>query len=218
MIHFGIVVKEGKYGLKLTRDNYAIVNKRSSFRVKFSVDIYDDEEGKTYKDEWCKKHLTDCMKNFELNITYFNFLDKNQFDSEIIRFLSKNSMFIRVDDLSLYSGVSGYYIMILDNYCQLYVGTTGDIKTRIRNHWTNMKPFDRLFFPMGAVDTSLLSIDSFRAFDTTRIYAYITNFTYSEEDSYINQFSPKFVCNRMGGGKITGGLLQAIGMMKYRKL
>lgn len=89
---------------------------------------------------------------------------------------------------------------------------------RIRQHWTKGKSFDRLLFPMGNVDSSILSIDSFRALDTTRIYIYITDETYSSEDKFSNQFSDKFVCNRITGGKITGGLLQAITMMKMRNL
>ncbi len=41
---------------------------------------------------------------------------------------------------------------------------------------------------------------------------------YDNEDKYINQFSKEFVSNRMSGGKITGGLLQAILMSKSRKM
>lgn len=71
---------------------------------------------------------------------------------------------------------------------------------------------------MGNVDSSILSIDSFRALDATWIFAYTVNEIYRREDHFINQFSAKFVCNRLTGGKITGGLLQAITMMKNRDL
>lgn len=71
---------------------------------------------------------------------------------------------------------------------------------------------------MGAVDSSILSIDSFGALDTTRIFIYLTEMTFDDENEFINQFPAKFVCNRIGGCKITGGLLQAITMMKKRKL
>ncbi|QGQ44898.1 GIY-YIG nuclease family protein [Metabacillus sediminilitoris] len=219
--HFGLKVLEGKRGLKLTREKYAIVNNRSSFRVRFSRDIYADEadeEGKIYMEQWCEKQLKDCLENFDLIIEYFSLLNHSEFCTEIEEFLKQNSQFTEVYDLNLYDGKAGYYVMVLDEYSQVYIGTTDDIKRRIRQHWSSSKSFDRLLFPMGNVDSSILSIDSFRALDTTRIYAYETNKTFSSEDNFINQFSAKFVCNRMAGGKITGGLLQAITMMKKRNL
>lgn len=215
--HFGVKVLEGKHGLKLTRENYAIVSNKNSL-CRFSRDIYADEEGRIYSDEWCKQQLEDCLKNYDLNMKYFSLLDHNEYNEEIKKFLKINKKFTEVIDLTLYDGKPGYYLMILDEYCQLYLGTTNDIKRRIIQHWSKSKPFDRLLFPMGAVDSSILSIDSFRALDTTRIYAYATNKTFNSEDAFINQFSAKFVCNRMAGGKVTSGLLQAITMMKKRDL
>lgn len=203
--HFGLKILEGKRGLNLTREKYAIVNNKSSLG-----------SSELYTDEWCEKQLKDCLENFDLNMRYFSLLDHNEFCSEIQHFLESNNDFIEVDDLNLYDGKAGYYMMILDDYCQVYMGTTNDIKKRIRQHWSNSKSFDRLIF--GAIDSSKLSIDSFRAFDTTRIYAYKTNNTFTHEDKFINQFSDKFVCNRLAGGKFTGGLFQAITMMKKRNL
>ena len=78
---------------------------------------------------------------------------------------------------------------------------------RIHQHWTKSKSFDRLLFPMYAVDKSVLSIDSFRALDTTRIFVYATKKTYSNENKYINSFSPQFVSNRLGGEIFSKGLL-----------
>ncbi|MGJ9459952.1 hypothetical protein [Oceanobacillus sp. CF4.6] len=216
--HFGLKVLEGKRGLKLTREKYAIVSDKSSVRVPFSRDIYADEEGKIYTEQWCEKQLKDCLENFDLNMEYFSLLNNSEFCTEIGNFLERNSQFTEVYDLNLYDGKAGYYVMVLDEYSQVYIGTGKDIKIRIRQHWSNSKYFDRLLFPMGNVDFSILSIDSFRALDTTRIYAYETNKTFSSEDNFINQFSAKFICNRIGGGKVTGGLLQAITMMKKRNL
>ncbi|MCA1066182.1 GIY-YIG nuclease family protein (plasmid) [Rossellomorea sp. AcN35-11] len=216
-IHFGVKVLGGNRGLKLTRDKYAIVSKKSSL-IKFSRDIYDDDEGKLYSDDWCSQHLKQCLENYDLNMEFFSSLSPESFNQEIDSFLSENTEFNEVDDLNRYDGKPGYYIMALDEYCQLYVGTTKDIKKRIRQHWSNSKPFDRLLFPQGNVEGSMLSIDSFRAMDTTRIFAYETEETYNEEDDYINQFSPEYVSNRLGGGKITGGAIQAISMIKNRNL
>lgn len=71
---------------------------------------------------------------------------------------------------------------------------------------------------MEDVNSSILSIDSFRALDTTRIFAYATKTTFELEDEFKNQFSAKFVCNRLKGGKIIDGLLQAMSMIKKRNL
>ncbi|WP_078549255.1 GIY-YIG nuclease family protein [Litchfieldia alkalitelluris] len=215
--HFGVKVLEGKHGLKLTRDKYAIVSNKNSL-VRFSRDIYADEEGKTYTIEWCEKQLKDSLKNYDLNMEFFSLLNHSEFCREIEGFLEKNRRFTEVHSLNLYDGKPGYYMMVLDEYSQVYIGTTNDIKRRIRQHWSKSKPFDRLLFPMGNVNSSILSIESFRALDTTRIYVYETNKTFSSEDKYINQLPAKFMCNRMAGGKITGGLPQAIAMMKKRNL
>ncbi|MGD9570000.1 MAG: GIY-YIG nuclease family protein [Sedimentibacter sp.] len=214
--HFGLKIIEGKHGLKLTRENYALVSNKNSL-VRFSRDIYADEEGKIYSDEWCAEQLDNCLKNYDLNMEYFSLLSREDFNTEINKFLEDNKCFLEIFDLNLYEEKSGYYIMVIDEYCQLYIGTTNNIKRRIRQHWSKSKPFDRLLFPMGAVDSSILSIDSFRALDTTRIYVYLTERTFDDEDEFINQFPAKFVSNRLDGGKITGGLFQAITMMKKRK-
>ncbi|HBU12738.1 MAG TPA: hypothetical protein DEB31_08450 [Clostridiales bacterium] len=215
--HFSVTVLDGKHGLKLTQENYAIVNNKNSL-VPFQNITYTDKEGIYYSDEWCAKHLDDCLKNFDLNMKFFSTLNRKEFNTSITTFLKKHQRFRQISGLNICAGKSGYYMMVLDEYCQLYSGTTNDIMRRIRQHWSSSKAFDRLLFPIGAVDTSILSVDSFRAYDTTRIYAYITPDTYEREDNYISYFPAKFVCNRITGGKITGGLLQAIPMKKQRPL
>jgi hypothetical protein len=50
------------------------------------------------------------------------------------------------------------------------------------------------------VETSILSIDSFRALDTTRIFAMKTLDYFDEEISVLAQFPPKFALNRFMGG------------------
>ena len=215
--HFGLTVLEGKRGLKLTREKYAIINNKNSLCA-FSRDIYADKEKRFYSDEWCKKQLQSCLENYDLNMNYFSLLNHDEFNIAIDNFLKKNKIFIEVFDLNLYENKSGYYIMVLDEYCQVYIGTTNNIKKRIRTHWSTSKSFDRLLFPMGAVNSSLLSIDSFRALDTTRIFAYTTKVLFDAEDEIMQQFPSQFVCNRMAGGRIEGGLTQAIAMMKKRKL
>lgn len=167
VLHFGLRVFKGKRGLNLTRENYAIVNNKNSFGICFSEDIYLDEEVKFYTKKWCEKQYKDCLMNFDLNMDYLSLLDHNEFRVEIENFVTQNSYFTEVNDLNPYDNKVGYYIMILDRYKQLYVETTKDIKKRIRQHWSVSKSFDRLLFPMGNVNSSILSIYSFRALDTT---------------------------------------------------
>lgn len=215
--HFGLIVREGKKGLKLTRDKYATINNKSSFSGKLISPNYADEEGNLYTDEWCANHKKQCLENYDLNMLYYKALDKVEFNNELAAFLNRYQEFIEVFDLNLYDNKNGYYILVLDQYRQIYIGTTNNIKKRVRQHWSNSRSFDRLLFPIGAVNTSRLSIDSFRALDTTRIYASVTSDTYNNEDSYINQFSDKFITNRIGGGRVNS-LLQVIATIKKRQL
>ena len=222
MKHFGCTVMAGKYGLELSRDKYAIIsNKNSLPKFDSMKDAYADEEGTTYTDEWCKEYQQLILQNYDLNMRFFASLNHDEFQAELEAFLKKNKSFVEVSDLTEYSGVSGYYVMVLDKYCQVYIGTTDDIKRRIQQHWSKSKSFDRLLFPMYAVDKSVLSIDSFRALDTTRIFVCTTKKPYVSEDKYINDFAPQYVCNRLGGGMFSGGLLgllEAGSTIKSKKL
>lgn len=239
-VHFGLTVLPGKKGLKLIRENYAWINNRSSlfsertYQLELKqgitradreitingeqIRVYSDERGQFYSDEWCIHHQNQCLENFDLHMSLFKSLDRKKFDKELSEFTKSFPMFTEVSDLNDYDEKSGYYIMILEEYCQVYCGTTSDIKKRIRQHWSGSKEFDRLLFPQGAVNTSIMSIDSFRAYDTTRILAFETSKTFDLEDKYILHFSPEFCTNRMSGGRIEGGLIGVLNMIKSRNL
>lgn len=176
-----------------------------------------DVLGRHYTEEWCNQQYKDAMKNYDLNIEFFNCLDQKDFNNQIVKFLKKYPQFNEINDLSSYMDASGYYILVVDDYKQLYVGTSITIGKRIRQHWNARKQFDRLLFPMGAIDKSIIPFDSFRALDTTRIYVYETDKVFDIEDEFIRQFDARFVGNRMAGG-IPQGLLHAISMMKSREL
>ena len=123
-----------------------------------------------YTDEKCKILQERALKNYDANIQYFKSLDSNKFNTEIDLFLKNHPRFEIVDDLNKHQKTSGIYIMILDEYKQIYIGLTRSktgIKGRIQSHWSNVMPLDRLIW--GSEEYSILSIDSFRAFDTTRI-------------------------------------------------
>lgn len=72
--YFGVAIREGKYGLKLTRESYAIISNKNSLSP-FSSIQYADEKGEFYTNEWCTKHLEDCLMNYDLNIRFFSQLD-----------------------------------------------------------------------------------------------------------------------------------------------
>lgn len=228
--HFGITMTLRTRGYKLSRENYAIISNRSTFGknivymhalennnekfIKGYSEIYADKEGLIYSDSWCEKHLAEVMQNFDLNMKFFERLDHVKFEDEIAKFLKKTKFF-EITNLSDYS-CSGYYVVILDKYCQVYIGTTKDIKKRIRQHWSGGKMrFDRLI--CGSITKSKLSIDSFRALDTTRILVYLTSEIYCQEDKFINYFSNEFVCNRTCGGIMEFGELSVAANMKTRK-
>jgi hypothetical protein len=226
MEHFGVGVRAGKYGNKLTRDNYAIISPKNSFYPqiinsreyylnKFGFEAWTDPSCTEYSAEWCEWHLDNCLRNYDLSMEFFKRLNKDEFNSNIDSFLSKNKNFLSVIDLNEYFNESGYYIMVLDEYSQVYIGTTDDIAKRIREHWVGRTSFDRLLFPIGNVESSVMAIDSFRAFDTTRIYAYKTTGVFDLEDGYINQIKPEFLCNRLTGGHV---LIPMTSDIKVKKL
>ena len=82
-------------------------------------------------------------------------------------------------------------------------------------HWSITKPFDRTLFPMYAWNKSTFSVDFFRAFDTTRIYAWKKRMSDGIESDLIRNFPAQFCTNRIGGD-ITNAL-QAIGTINKRQ-
>ncbi|WP_461183016.1 GIY-YIG nuclease family protein [Virgibacillus kimchii] len=131
-----------------------------------------------------------------------------------MEFVSKTKLFKEITDLAPFDRISGYYIMVLDEYTQAYIGRSTNIKNRIMSHWSKQKEFDRLVF--GGKEKSILSIDSFRAYDTTRIFVYPTD-NQKQEDYFINLFNKKYLLNRTKGGSLTG-LGEAIANGKTREL
>lgn len=89
-----------------------------------------------------------------------------------------------------------------DEYKQIYIGNTDNLKKRIRTHWTSVVPIERSLFPMYNVETSKISVRSFRALDNTRIYIAKDFQTYIKEDYYINKIDPTYILNRIQGGRI----------------
>ena len=153
-----------------------------------------------YTDEFVQNHYKDCMKNYDLNMSFFSQINHEEFDLYLDKFIKKNK-FKQISDLSIVKGVAGIYVMVLDEYSQCYIGKSEDIKQRILSHWSKKKHFARLI--NGSVDTSILSIDSFGALDTTRIYYKKILSLYErdeQEQNLVTRFKKEYRLNRVDGG------------------
>lgn len=202
MEHFGVKLINRGREFKLIKDDFALINTKpsigfSSYLAKQNA--YVDEHGTAYRKEWCEEYRKLCLQNYDLNMTFFSQLDKDEFNSVLKAFLIKYDKFNEIFDLSKYSKNMGYYIMVLDEYKQVYIGKTNDIKRRIMQHWSKTKDFDSTLFPLYAHDTSCFSIDFFRALDTTRIFVWNQNLTIGTEAELVSNFPEKFRINRIGG-------------------
>lgn len=218
---------------KLTRDNYCIPDNKISYvcrkSLKFAIDrrnykipneYYIDEN--TYTEKYVKEHYDECMYNYDLNIKYFSNLKHNEFDKYLKSFVIKNK-FKEIFELEEVNKVEGIYILVLDEYNQVYIGISNDIKKRILAHWSSKKDFDRLLF--GKKETSVLSIDSFGALDTTRIFykEVKPQSINSQEYQIVNKFNSIYTLNRVDGGinsECNKDIrdLELLGSMKKREL
>lgn len=212
--YFGVKIKNDER-IRLTEENYCTPAKELDSDTKRFIqhmkvfcekhnrkpnipnEIFADEEH--YTDTYVEKHYKDCMENFKLNMNYFNSLDKNEFNDYLDKFIEKKK-FIETKDLNELKDISGIYIIVLDEYKQVYIGTSKDIKRRILSHWRKKKEFSRLIY--GKVDTSILSIDSFGALDTTRIYYKELGYSalFDAEEKYVSAFKNDYRLNRVAGG------------------
>lgn len=159
--------------------------------------IYADSEH--YNKEWAEEYYKDCMENFELNMQYFDSLSREKFCQYLSDFQKRNEL-REIFDLKEVHGVEGIYILVLDEYKQVYIGQSNDIKKRILRHWSSKKEFSQLLF--GSVEESVLSIDSFGALDTTRIFykSVSSRQIYRVEEKLVKAFDSIYLLNRVGGG------------------
>ncbi len=210
-VHFGLMVRRGaKYGLRIRRDTYASISKVSSHwfprqqdvaRWEAESEIFEDADHKIYTDVWCELHQKDALENFDLNMERFEALSAREFDLALEMVVLSYPKMQEVIDLNDWVDGSVVYIMVLDQFKQAYVGiarSAGGMKKRIRQHWSSNKQFDRLLH--GPVNESKISIDSFRALDTTQIFAMRIKSPEAMENQILESFPSKFVLNRIAGG------------------
>lgn len=219
--HFKTRIKRSDKN-KLTRENYCVPTTEVSYKVKKNIkiakeffksnnrypglvpdyycnipnNIFADEEH--YTEEYVESHYNDCMKNFDLNMQFFASLDSEKFNKHLLSFVKRNR-FKEIDDLQTVSQIEGIYILVLDKYNQAYIGISSDIKRRILSHWSRKK-FDHLI--CGRVEESILSIDSFGALDTTRIFYKPCGWREKDkvEEKFVAKFKSIYRLNRVAGG------------------
>ena len=204
-IHFGIKFRKDKSKLVLNREDFAIINTHPSLPKFDSLDkigAYTESEKLEYSLKWCEEYREVCLQNFDANMLYFNNLNIDEFKKTFNLFLKKNPQFTEITDLNECKDMPGYYIMVLDVYKQIYIGKSQNIKKRIQQHWSKVMPFDRILFPMYNAK-SILSINSFCAYDTTRIFVWKRTLSDGIERKLIENFPEKFSCNRIGGDVTT---------------
>lgn len=151
-------------------------------------------------DDYPKQRLLAGI-NYDANMRFFASLDKNSFET-YLQEVCRAYHFIECKDIKTLSGIEGLYILVFDDYKQFYIGLSRDIKRRIISHWNNRKSLERLIF--GTVCNSILSVDSFRALDNTRVY-YINETSLTVpleiyEEKIVRKVSPQYLLNRTGGG------------------
>lgn len=219
MEHFGVKLRTTNKSLYISREEFAIINTKVSLPKFSSLEkrgAYANADGTEYTRKWCEEYRLLCLENFDLNMQYFSLIDADDFNEVLNEYLKAHRQFKTVTNLADYADVEGYYIMVLDQYKQVYIGKSNDIKRRIQQHWSKTKPFDRTLCPMYAVQTSVFSIDFFRAMDTTRIFAWNRKLSFSIEAQLIEEFPKKYLLNRVGGDATN--VLAALMTMNKREL
>jgi len=165
---------------------------------KLSEQNYMNLNFKNHDNEFIEEQTKRIKYNFNLNMKYFESLNKKEFCEYLEQFV-KDNHFIEINDLKDYIGISGIYIMVLDEYKQVYIGITDNgIKERIKQHWNAKKEPERLIF--GQAFNSVLSIDSFGALDTTRIFVKTDGNLFAIENQIVDDFDKRFLLNRTMGG------------------
>ncbi|KAM9872700.1 GIY-YIG nuclease family protein [Leucobacter aridicollis] len=236
--HFGVIVRTSvKYSPQLERSEYLqastkVTNPGYYLEGAVTGRITADRMGELFADpttcveysaEWVASYGELALRNFDLNMLFFRRLDQQRFDDGLAALLAEFPELREVTDLRTVAGEPGIYVMVLDHHRQLYIGQSVDVAKRIRQHWSKSKPLDRLIF--GEVESSILSIDAFRALDTTRIFV-VTGVPLDDpyerdqlERRMASSVDPDLSLNRIAGGEGQMAVLEAsLGGLKARDL
>ena len=209
--HFGIRLPEREGGHRLTRENYVCTTRDGRY-------YFEDGWLKGEPGRW-EVHREAVMRNFDRSMAYFASLSPRGFSDAVERMREAVPELRTVEDLNEWDGVSGVYVLVLDGFRQLYVGQAtarGGIRQRIMVHWQKKMAFDRLL--SGSEERSIMAIDSFRALDTTRIFAVARGRPGPLERRVQLAVAESFCANRTRAGDLAGGLAEALAARRERDL
>lgn len=167
--NLGVKLHHKVGGLMMTSSNYAHEPKEAYVCPLTGVVLSEEEQ------------IGFIQGHFDANMRYYNNLDADDFASFVSTYTEETG-FTQVKDLNSLLNNCGYYLLVLDNYKQLYVGASGDIKKRITQHWSRVIPSAQMI--SHALSIHYLPVDSFRALDTTRVYVLGLAEGRSEESLY----------------------------------
>ncbi|WP_448968750.1 hypothetical protein [Latilactobacillus curvatus] len=175
--HLGVNIRENKNGLKLTVSNSATGKLEELW----------EKSDRVKPLEVCRQEIEDSVSE---RMGLLKELSFDEFNARLAEFIS-NHRFKAYENIQELEGTSGYYILVLDEYRQLYIGSSSDILQRIRNHWTKKTYLSRPFY-----DGNQMRIDVFKALDTTRVFAYKSkSLTMRRVDTLVKEIPDKFVIN-----------------------
>lgn len=229
IIHFGDRIGASKFGHKMTRELYAVPSRKPKERSRREqvgeelwADIawsYRDDEHAEHSDAYLLVQRDVALRNFDLSMAHFASLEAEEFETALQKVLDAEPGLKPVESLRDWEGVSGVYVMVMDEYKQFYVGQAGDIRKRVRTHWTGRKAFDRLLF--GSKYSSVFPADEMRALDTTRLYAVSDSgrSRFDIEQRVEAAADQRFCLNRIAGGEASGlTMMLAMPRLKGRTL
>jgi len=197
--HFGLNLRNKEGGFKLSVDNYYKIRNK---------DITPSSEELVIK-------IENALTNFDHSMKLFKTLSRDKFNEELCKLVS-SANFDEIFDLNVTDNLKGFYIMVLDDYCQIYIGISSNIKKRIKEHWGRQVPLDNL--NSDGLEGFRLSVDSFRALDTTRIFVRpcpecdFINYpliTGNLEDQLVRQIPPDYCLNKSYWGRSLAEILES---------
>ena len=210
----GLLMKKGKVGgVKISGNKNTCKKESKNMITHFGLRIKDKESNHINREiylsakpehmrGWTEEHyprqILKAGLNYDLNMEFFERLNKEDFNTHLNTIIKKYKMKECID-LNEYDNVSGIYMIVLDEFKQVYIGQSEDIKRRIKEHWNSKKSLERLIY--GDICSSVLSIDSFGSLDTTRIFCITRGYSLHKiEEQIVADLDVIYSLNRVAGG------------------
>lgn len=119
--------------------------------------------------------------------------DISEFENVIAKLKAKYKKIEVINNLDEYANKTGIYIMILEKYKTCYVGQAGDVRKRIKAHWSTVRGFE------------IKGIDTFKVGDTSELLFYgCTSYKMDEfEEKLIANIPMQYTLNWIKGGEMS---------------